>query len=143
VGVNDESQAPAVSVWGGLTEVQRFVLIEAFEESRLIDVLNGWADPADAPYWNRKAKYVPALIEATSALLAQGLIEVWAESPGVGEGGLLPAGAAAEVVADPDNWWKYDPDENTTGAGAADTDADPTIVPYTLLATDAARASPT
>jgi hypothetical protein len=125
--------------WADLTEIQRYVLIEAFEESRLMDVLNGWVDLADTLHWNRKYKYVPELIKATLFLLERGLIEVWADSPDGGEGGLLPAGVAAEVLAEPTNWWRYDPDEEGPPPDGVDVDLDPVVPSYTLLATDAVR----
>lgn len=130
-------------VWGTLTEIQRFVLIEAVEESRLFDVVNGWANVRHGPLnWNGKYRYVSELIEATLFLLERGLIEVWADAPpDAGEGGLLPGSTAAEVLVDPTNWWRYDPDEEGAPPEGWDTDLDPVVPSYTLLASDTVRVS--
>ncbi len=67
------SDAP---VWEELTSEQQYVLTEAFEYQRLMDVLNGWAGYGpDAAYWNRKEKYVAPMILAVKAFVEWGLIE--------------------------------------------------------------------
>jgi hypothetical protein len=128
-------------VWGTMTKIERFMLIEAVEESRLFDVVNGWVNVVGGSLnWNSKYKYVPELIEATLFLLERGAIEVWADPPeDAGEGGLLPAGVAAGVLAEPTNWWLYDPDEEGPPPDGWDVDLDPYPPSYTLLATDTVR----
>jgi hypothetical protein len=52
------------------------------------------------------------LARAAQSLVQMGLIEVWEEPVGVGEGGLMLSDLAAEAVSNPENWWRYDLDRN-------------------------------
>jgi hypothetical protein len=98
----------------GHTDAERCILYEAMTEGSLIDILNSWVTGEDAPYWNRKGSYVSQLIPAAISLLQRGMIEVW-EQPlplGAGEGSFMTSDRASEALADPENWWRYDPDGN-------------------------------
>lgn len=87
-----------------LTPLQEIILREASEGARLIGIVNASASDDDAPYWNRKWKYVPEVSAAAVALLRMGLVEV--HEPG---GALaLPVGRAGEVLRNHDNWWQLD-----------------------------------
>jgi hypothetical protein len=97
-----------------LTDAERLILYDGVTGHSLIDILNGWVPDEDAPYWNRKGTYVPELIPAALSLLQRGMIEVWEEPLplGRGEGSLMTSDRAARALADPENWWRYDPDGN-------------------------------
>jgi hypothetical protein len=128
------------SSWTDLTKEQLCILLEGMNGHSLLDILNAWVPGEDAPYWNRKSPYVGALARAACALIESGLIEVWEEPVGVGEGGLMLRDLALEAVADHENWWRYDPDENwdpdedlTRYARFADTNTEPMTTMYCLL----------
>lgn len=141
--VPDDDGLPS---WGELTKEQRCILFEGIHGHSLVDVLNAWVPDEDAPYWNRKSPYAEPLARAARPLVEMGLIEVWQEPLGRGEGGLMPPGAAAEAVSDPANWWRYDledvqdPDEDVTRpAGLADNSTDPMTVLYGVITTQLAK----
>ncbi len=96
----------------GATEAERCILYAGLTGDSLIEILNDWVRGEDAPYWNRKGAYVADLIPAALSLLERGLIEVWEEPAPAGEGGLVTSDQAAAALADPENWWRYDPDGN-------------------------------
>lgn len=109
----------------------------------LIELLSGWVTGEDAAYWNRKGPYVAPLARAAQSLVELGLVEVWAEPVGVGEGGLMLGEDAVAVLGDPGNWWSYDPDMNWdpnedlsryAGLESLDTSS---ATSYTLATTDA------
>jgi hypothetical protein len=50
-----------------------------------------------------------SLAHAARSLVELGLVEVWEQPAGIGEGGLMLCSLAAEAVSDPANWWRYDP----------------------------------
>jgi len=128
-----------------LTREQRCILYEGVFGHTLIDVLNAWvawAANGDAPYWNRKHAYVEPLARGARSLVNRNLIEVWEEPVGVGEGGLMLPDLAAEAVSNPENWWRYHPDENwdpnedlTRYAALEDTDTDPMTALYSVITT--------
>jgi hypothetical protein len=144
--VPDSSGLPS---WAELTEEQRCILYEGLTGHSLVDVLNGWvgwACAADAPYWNRKSAYVGPLARAARALVESGLIEVWEQPVGVGEGGLMVRDLALEAVGNHENWWQYDPDGNwdpgedlTRYAEFAGADTDPATAMYLVISTHLAR----
>ncbi|WP_345764776.1 hypothetical protein [Diaminobutyricibacter sp. McL0608] len=103
----------AIPSWEDLTEAEQLVLDESFEYEPLWVVLNGWVTNEDAPYWNRKQKYVTELAEAARHLVELGLIEVYEtrESDTVDDI-LLQQQEALDVVLDHDNWWSYDSEAN-------------------------------
>lgn len=121
-----------------------YILYEAGTGGRnLIELLNGWVGGDDAAYWNRKGAYVVPLAHAAQSLVNMGLIEVWAEPVGVGEGGLMLRKDAAAVVGDPSNWWRYDLDENwdvnedlSRYTGFEESDTSPMAATYTVITTD-------
>jgi hypothetical protein len=131
-----------------LTDAERCIQYEGMYGSSLVEILNSWVLGEDAPYWNRKGTYVPQLIPAAISLLQRGMIEVW-EQPlplGVGEGGLMTSDLAAQALADPRNWWGYDPDDNwdpnedlSRYADLADDNAEPMTTLYSVCTTEAAR----
>ena len=96
----------------GDSAAEQCILYMGADGHSLIDIVNAWAPQEDAPYWNRKGHYVAGLVQAALSLLARDLIEVWEEPAPRGEGSLMTMDRAAEALADPDNWWRYDPDEN-------------------------------
>jgi hypothetical protein len=118
---------------------------DALTESDLVMVLNSWAgNTDDAPYWNRKEKYVAAVSKAALWLPRAGLIEVW-ERPGElrDDTGLLLPQTAEQVLATTSNWWQYDPaaqsgDEDETRAGVNEREEPPTPPAwvYKLFATE-------
>ena len=95
-----------------LTNAERCVLYGGVSGDSLIEILTLWVVGEDAAYWNRKGAYVAPLITASLSLLKRGLIEVWEEPAEFGEGSLMTSDRAAQALADPDNWWRYDPDGN-------------------------------
>jgi len=139
---------PAPS-WNDLTPEQRCILYEGITGSSLVDILNSWvavSHPEDGPYWNRKGGYVGPLAEAACSLIRSGLIEVWEEPAGVGEGGLMLAGPALEAVRDHENWWRFDPDDTgdpeeaaTRHEALAGTATDPMTTMYIVITSDQAR----
>lgn len=135
--------------WEELSEAQRCILFEGVTGATLAEVLNAWAATVnndDAPYWNRKGGYVAPLARAARSLVDLGLVEVWQQPVGVGEGGLMLCDLAAEAVSDPENWWRYDPGDRVPGedpTGYAGQDASPTepmTTIYTLITVKAALA---
>jgi hypothetical protein len=111
--VNSASSSGASLAWEDLTAEQQYVLNEAIQGERMIDVLNGWAGYSpDAAYWNRKEKYVAPMLLATKSLVELGLIEVYREVDAPGQDELLPLEVGVHVVSEPDNWWRYDPEQN-------------------------------
>ena len=132
----------------GLTDAERCILYQGMYCSSLIDILNSWVMGEDAPYWNRKGTYVSQLVPAAISLLQRGMIEVW-EQPlplGVGEGSLTTSDLAAQALADPKNWWRYDPDDNwdpnedpSRYANLADDKTEPMTTLYSVCTTEVAR----
>lgn len=129
-----------------LTDAECCILYEGMYGSFLALILNSWVLGEDAAYWNRKGPYVSQLIPSAVSLLHRGMIEVWEEPLplGVGEGALMTSDRAAQALADPKNWWQYDPDANwdpnedlSRYADLAD-DTEPTTV-YSVLTTEVAR----
>jgi hypothetical protein len=96
----------------GATSAERCILYAGMQGGSLIEILNDWVTGEDAPYWNRKAAYVAQLIPAALSLLERELIEVWEEPAPAGEGSVMTSDRAAVALADPDKWWRYDPDGN-------------------------------
>ena len=134
--------------WDELTAEQRCILFEGLFGHTLIDVLNAWVPDEDAQYWNRKGAYVEALARAARALVDVGLIDIWQETLPLGDGGgeLMLPGLAAEAVSNPENWWRYDPDDNwdpdedlTQYTGLADTTGGPMTTLYSVITTQTAR----
>jgi hypothetical protein len=107
------AQHPAPRAWSELTDTEWVVMQEVLEhDADLVMVLNEWSgNTDDAPYWNRKEKYVAEVSGAAVSLLRAGLIEVW-ESLASGYAGPLPSEPAGHVLATPSNWWRYDPAAN-------------------------------
>jgi hypothetical protein len=131
-----------------LTDAERCILYSGMHGDSLIDILNSWVPDEDAPYWNRKGPYVSELIPAAICLLQRGMIEVWEEPLplGVGEGGLMTSDRAAQALADPENWWRYDPDLNwdpnedlSRYADLATGNTEPMTTLYSVHATEVAR----
>lgn len=152
-GLRDDRLVPGTSgpvpSWAELSREQHYLLYEGLAGSTLIDALNGWvcwACNQDAPYWNRKGAYVAPLAKAARSLVEAGLTEIWEEPVGVGEGGLMLPGLAAEAVSNPASWWRYDPDGNwdpdedlTRYAEFAGTCPEPMTTLYTLMTAKTAR----
>jgi len=122
--------------------------VRGHDRGSLIDILNSWVTGEDAPYWNRKGSYVSQLIPAAISLLQRGVIEVWEEPLplDVGEGSLVTCDRAAGALADPENWWRYDPDGNwdpnedlSRYADQATGNTEPMTTLYSIYATEAAR----
>jgi hypothetical protein len=111
----------------GATSAERCILYGGMHGDSLVEILNDWVIGDDAPYWNRKGAYVAQLIPAALSLLERELIEVWEEPAPAGEGGAMTTDRAAMALADPDNWWRYDPDGNW--------DPDEDLARYAELAT--------
>ncbi|WP_345762790.1 hypothetical protein [Diaminobutyricibacter sp. McL0608] len=138
LAVNEDAMPP----WEDLTEAEQLVLDESFECEPLWAVLNGWVANEDAPYWNRKQKYVPELSAAARHLVELRLIEVYEIVDGdTIEDDLLSYQDALDAVSDHGNWWGYDSELNwdpaeDTSAYDADPDAPhpPTRI-YALYAT--------
>src|SRR5215467_16042774 len=95
-----------------LSDAERCILYGGITGDNLIMIVNAWVRGEDAPYWNRKGAYIAPLIPAALSLLQGDMIEVWEESASFGEGSLMTVDLAAEALGNPDNWWRYDPDEN-------------------------------
>lgn len=127
-------------------DAKRCILHEGLTGGYLIMILNAWVSGEDAVFWNRKGAYVPQLIPVALSLLAQGMIEIWEEPLplGEGEGSLMTADPAAEALADPRNWWRYDPEDDSDpedpGPPVGETDADwePMTTYYSVLSTSTA-----
>ena len=105
----------------------------------MIELLNGWVVGEDAAYWNRKGPYV----EAAQSLVELGLVEVWADPTGAGEGALMLREDALAALGDPSNWWRYDSEDNwdpnedlSRYADLEASDTSPITAIYTLFATD-------
>jgi hypothetical protein len=128
------------------TAAERCILYAGMTEGSLIDIVNSWVTGEDAPYWNRKGAYVSQLIPAAISLLRRGMIEVW-EKPlplGVGEGSLMTIDRAAQALAEPENWWRYDPDSNLDpnedlSADLAHGSTEPMTTLYSVSTTEMAR----
>jgi hypothetical protein len=99
-----------VTEWQRLTGSQRVVMREAIDGQTFVDILNWSTPPADAPFWNRKWKYVEGAVAATDSLLGLGYIEVYDLEASPDATIPMPVGAAHEAVMDPANWWGYDED---------------------------------
>jgi hypothetical protein len=54
----------------------------------------------DAPYWNRKGKYVRPLAAAARSLVALRLVEVFAEPIAIGDGYMLTLDEALAAVSE-------------------------------------------
>jgi len=129
-----------------VSDAELCILYEGLTGASLIIVLNSWVRGADAPYWNRKGAYVPSLIPAALSLLERGMIEIWEEPAPFGEGSLMTGDRAAAALASPENWWRYDPDDNwdpdedlSRYAEVSQTRAEPMAVIYSIITTQAAR----
>lgn len=110
--------------WLDLTDEQCGMLLEAFEETPLAVVLNTLASADDAPYWNRKHRYVDRAIRISGELIDRGLVTVWVHPKADYQGGhLLSVEEARPILADPRNWWTPEPDE----------DDDPTLTHEQLI----------
>jgi hypothetical protein len=86
---------------------------EAIEDTPFVVVLNAWVAAAnllDAPYWNRKYKYVPEVSEAARSLLELDFVEIY-EVPSNQwlDERLLPFDLALAAIDEPENWWMYEP----------------------------------
>lgn len=129
-----------------LTGAERCILYNGMTGGSLIDILNSWVPTEDAPYWNRKGAYVSQLIPVAISLLQRGMIEVWEQPLQVGEGSLMTSDLAAQALADPKNWWQYDPDANwdpaedlSRYAELADDKTEPMTTLYSVYTTEVAR----
>jgi hypothetical protein len=107
-----DNMADKSNRWESLTQHQKVVLLDAWEGSSLVTVLNGISvSTPEAAHWNRKSIHVPATIAAVQYLFHEGLIEVI-------EGDIqnvLDRVTAAETIARPSNWWSYSPEANWPG----------------------------
>ncbi len=129
-----------------LSDAERCILYEGLTGHSLIMVLNAWVRGDDAAYWNRKGVYVPELIPVALSLLDRGMIEIWEEPAPFGAGSLMTRDRAVEALANPRNWWRYDPDANgdpdedlSRYAEVSETDAEPMTIIYSIITTQAAR----
>ena len=107
-GDNSWRRIPASS--DDLTPAQLVVLAEAWDGEGLPQVLHAWVPLSDAPYYNRRWKYVPEISAAAVSMLEFGFIDV-RKSGQLLDADPLPFDEARAILLDPSNWWAFDPDD--------------------------------
>src|SRR6266545_306403 len=90
---------------------QQYVLYAAATSSTLMELLQHWQPWEPELEWADMAVHVPRLAQAIVELADRGLVKVFLEPRGAGEGGLVPSADVPKVVYDPGSW--YSEDETT------------------------------